>query len=46
MGPVTSELQQRRGVVEDMQQNGEEITVIANAPVSVWPDLHLKERKY
>ncbi len=34
MGPVTSELQQRRGVVEDMQQNGEEITVIATVPVS------------
>ncbi len=34
MGPVTSEMQQRRGVVEDMQQNGDEITVIAKVPVS------------
>ncbi|AAT43002.1 elongation factor EF-2 [Picrophilus oshimae] len=34
MGSVTNELQQRRGVVEDMQQNGEEITIIAKVPVA------------
>ncbi len=34
MGSVTNEIQQRRGVVEEMNQNGEEITIVAKAPVA------------
>ena len=34
MGSVTNEIQQRRGVVEEMNQEGEEITIIAKVPVA------------
>ncbi|HLF06427.1 MAG TPA: elongation factor EF-2, partial [Thermoplasmata archaeon] len=34
MGPVTTQMQQRRGVIEDIQQEGEITTVIAKAPVA------------
>ncbi len=34
MGSVTNEIQQRRGVVEEMNQNGEEITIVAKVPVA------------
>lgn len=34
MGSVTNEIQQRRGVVEEMNQNGEEITIVSKVPVA------------
>lgn len=34
MGSVTNEIQQRRGVVEEMNQEGEDIVIIARVPVS------------
>jgi elongation factor 2 len=34
LGSVTNEIQQRRGVVEEMNQEGEDIVVIANVPVA------------
>lgn len=34
MGSVTNEIQQRRGVVEEMNQEGDDIVVIAKVPVS------------
>jgi elongation factor 2 len=34
MGPVTTQMQQRRGVIEDIQQEGDITTVIARAPVA------------
>ena len=34
MGPVTTQMQQRRGVIEDIQQEGEITTVVAKAPVA------------
>lgn len=34
MGSVTNEIQQRRGVVEEMNQEGDDIVVVAKIPVS------------
>ncbi len=34
MGSVTNEIQQRRGVVEEMNQEGDDIVVVAKVPVS------------
>lgn len=34
MGSVTNEIQQRRGVVEEMNQEGDDIVIIARVPVS------------
>ncbi len=34
MGSVTNEIQQRRGVVEEMKQEGEEMVIIAKVPVA------------
>ncbi|HKJ97097.1 MAG TPA: elongation factor EF-2 [Thermoplasmataceae archaeon] len=34
MGSVTNEIQQRRGVVEEMNQDGDDIVIIARVPVS------------
>lgn len=34
MGSVTNEVQQRRGVIEEMNQDKEEMTIIAKVPVS------------
>ncbi|MDS0257124.1 elongation factor EF-2 [Thermoplasmatales archaeon AK] len=34
MGAVTNEIQQRRGVVEEMNQDGEDIVVVAKVPVA------------
>ncbi len=34
MGAAINEVQQRRGIIEDMKQEGEEVTVISRIPVS------------
>ncbi len=34
MGSVTNEIQQRRGVIEDMKQEGEEVVLTARVPVA------------
>lgn len=34
MGSVTNEIQQRRGVVEEMRQEGEEMVIVAKVPVA------------
>jgi elongation factor 2 len=34
MGGVTREMQQRRGTIEDIQQEGDQTTVISKAPVA------------
>lgn len=34
MGSVTNEIQQRRGVVEEMRQEGEEIVIVSKVPVA------------
>ncbi|MGC8608647.1 MAG: elongation factor EF-2 [Thermoplasmata archaeon] len=34
MGSSINEVQQRRGIIEDMKQEGEEVTVVARIPVS------------
>lgn len=34
MGSATNEIQQRRGVVEDMRQEGEEIVIVSRVPVA------------
>ncbi len=34
MGSVTNEIQQRRGVVEEMNQDGEDLVIVAKVPVS------------
>ena len=34
MGSVTNEIQQRRGVVEEMNQEGDDLVVVAKIPVS------------
>ncbi len=34
MGSATNEIQQRRGVIEEMNQEGEEMTIVAKVPVA------------
>jgi elongation factor 2 len=34
MGNVTRELQQRRAIIEDIKQEGEQVTIVSNAPVA------------